>query len=107
MNPPMEFILYSAKNFGIGFQSKQNNIFITVWDPGFPRRGGRVPSLIRVAMRFIVFFGQLSLFTLTANAESWAVEAFLLCVFTSTKISEWSPMERRAPAQSSSRDQCI
>ena len=46
-------------------------------------------------------------FTPTANAESWAVEAFSLCVFTSTKISEWSPMERRAPAQGSSRDQCI
>ena len=36
------------------------------------------------------------------------IEAFSLCfVFTSTKISEWSPMERRAPAQGSSRDQCI
>ena len=46
-------------------------------------------------------------FTPTANAESWEVEAFSLCVFTSTKISEWSPMERRAPAQGSSRDQCI
>ena len=45
-------------------------------------------------------------FTPTANAESWEVEAFSLCVFTSTKISEWSPMERRAPAQGSSRDQC-
>ena len=41
-------------------------------------------------------------FTPTANAESWAVEAFSLCVFTSNQISEWSPMERRAPAQSSS-----
>ena len=41
-------------------------------------------------------------FTPTANAESGAVEAFSLCVFTSTKISEWSPMERRAPAQGSS-----
>ena len=31
------------------------------------------------------------------------IEAFSLCfVFTSTKISEWSPMERRAPAQGSS-----
>ena len=45
-------------------------------------------------------------FTPTANAESWAAEAFSLCVFTSTKLSERSPMERRAPAQSSSRDQC-
>ena len=43
----------------------------------------------------------------TANAESRAVEAFSLCVFTSTKISEWSPMEQRAPAQGSSQDQCI
>ena len=41
-------------------------------------------------------------FSPTANAESWAVEAFSLCAFTSTKISEWSPMERRAPAQGSS-----
>ena len=39
-------------------------------------------------------------FTPTANAESWAVEAFWLCMFlSSTKLSEWSPMERRAPAQ--------
>ena len=46
--------------------------------------------------------------TPTASAESWAVEAFLLCMFlTSTKLSEWSPMERRAPAQGSSRDQRI
>ena len=38
---------------------------------------------------------------------SWNIEAFSLCVFlTSTKLSEWSPMERRAPAQSSSRDRC-
>ena len=51
--------------------------------------------------------GHCPILTLTANAESWAVEAFSLCVFTSTKISEWSPMERRAPAQGSSRDQCI
>ena len=37
---------------------------------------------------------------------SWKIEAFLLCiVFTATKLSEWSPMERRAPAQGSSRDQ--
>ena len=47
-------------------------------------------------------------FTPTANAESWAVEAFSLCMFlSSTKLSEWSPMERRAPAQGSSRDQRI
>ena len=47
-------------------------------------------------------------FTPTANAESWAVEAFSLCMFLfSTKLSEWSPMERRAPAQGSSRDQRI
>ena len=46
--------------------------------------------------------------TPTANAESWAVEAFSLCMFlSSTKLSEWSPMERRAPAQGSSRDQRI
>ena len=46
--------------------------------------------------------------TPTANAESWAVEAFSLCMFlTSTKLSEWSPMELRAPAQGSSQDQCI
>ena len=32
---------------------------------------------------------------------SWNIEAFSLCAFTSTKISEWSPMEQRAPAQSS------
>ena len=38
---------------------------------------------------------------------SWNIEAFSLCMFlTSTKLSEWSPMERRAPAQSSSQDQC-
>ena len=42
-------------------------------------------------------------FTPTANAESWAVEAFSLCMFlSSSKLSEWSPMERRAPAQGSS-----
>ena len=36
------------------------------------------------------------------------IEAFSLCMFlTSTKLTEWSPMERRAPAQDSSRDQCI
>ena len=39
---------------------------------------------------------------------SWNIEAFSLCMFlTSTKLTEWSPMERRAPAKSSSRDQCI
>ena len=39
---------------------------------------------------------------------SWNIEAFSLCMFlTSTKLSEWSSMERRAPAQGSSRDQCI
>ena len=39
---------------------------------------------------------------------SWNIEAFSLCMFlTSTKLSERSPMERRAPAQGSSRDQCI
>ena len=36
-------------------------------------------------------------FTPTANAESWAVEAFSLCVFTSTKSPRKSPTERRAP----------
>ena len=47
-------------------------------------------------------------FTPTANAKSWAVEAFSLCMFlSSTKLSEWSPMERRVPAQGSSRDQRI
>ena len=36
------------------------------------------------------------------------IEAFSLCMFlTSTKLSEWSPMERRALAQGSSQDQCI
>ena len=39
---------------------------------------------------------------------SWNIGAFSLCMFlSSTKLSEWSPMEQRAPAQGSSRDQCI
>ena len=45
-------------------------------------------------------------FTPTSKV-SWKVEAFSLCmVFTSPQLSERSPMECRAPAQSSSRDQC-
>ena len=44
-------------------------------------------------------------FTPTANAADWAVEAFSLCMFflaSHQTLSEWSPMERRAPAQGSS-----
>ena len=38
---------------------------------------------------------------------SWKVRAFSLCmVFTSSRLSRAVPMEQRAPAQSSSRDQC-
>ena len=45
-------------------------------------------------------------FTPTSKV-SWKVEAFSLCmVFTSPNSSKRSPMERRAPAQSSSWDRC-
>ena len=45
-------------------------------------------------------------FTPTSKV-SWKVEAFSLCmVFTSPNSSKRSPMERRAPAQGSSRDRC-
>ena len=42
-----------------------------------------------------------------ASKVSWKVGAFSLCLVLLLPDSpEWSPMERRAPAQSSSRDQC-
>ena len=46
-------------------------------------------------------------YQLLLSRKSWNIEAFSLCMFlTSTKLSEWSPMEQRAPAQGSSWDQC-
>ena len=51
---------------------------------------------------------ELTRFSYSYFRMSWNIEAFSLCMFlTSTKLSEWSPMERRAPAQGLSRDQCI
>ena len=63
------------------------------------------PLILVMAPRNCV--GTPSLFTPTANAESWAVEAFSLCFYFYQKSLRGSPIERRAPAQSSSRDQCI
>ena len=61
-----------------------------------------------ILLECILVFWYLTGFSYSYFQTSWNIEAFSLCMFlTSTKLSEWSPMERRAPAQSSSRDQCI
>ena len=46
-------------------------------------------------------------FYLYFQEHPWTVEAFSLCMFYFSRLSERSPMEQRAPAQGSSRDQCI
>ena len=61
-------------------------------------------EIVTIPKEYILLTGSSYSYLLTSRN----IEAFSLCfVFTSTEISEWSPMERRAPAQGSSRDQCI
>ena len=71
------------------------------------------PSLFQLGSPLILVtapeFGRSRVFFLYSYFRtSWNIEVCSLCMFlSSTKLSEWSPMERRAPAQGSSRDQRI